>query len=118
MSDVRERYIKRYGSKGIEDVCFERDYEYIYRQKSKNDNIWQDLEKRLYFSYKNQNYVFPLILWCIFCAPFNGGIWGIILGIGYVQWLCYQNNKALDENPTVIHERECTKSWRKKSGKY
>ena len=89
-----------------------RDNNYINIQKTKNDWLWRQKEKRLYYSYKNENYIIPTILFCFFLLFIQGGIVGIILLLSYIFYLCYKNNKELDNDYNILKKKKKIKKYR------
>lgn len=72
-------------------------------------NDYEKYKKRLYHSYKNENWLLPVILFSIFAFFCKGGILNVILiWIGYGVY-CVGNNAELDKDPDVLETREIIK---------
>ena len=64
----------------------------------------------LYHHFKNENALLPVIIFsclAIFITP--GVVWSLVIWIYYILY-CVRNNKALDNDPQVLKERE---TWKK-----
>lgn len=84
------------------------DYDYVNKRINKNDIWWRSHEKKLYYSYKNENYIIPTILLdivCFFSGGFVEGTVGIILVTLGALAMCHNNNVALDNNPDILKQR-------------
>lgn len=90
-----------------------KDIKYINEQKNKNDWLWEQEERYLYYSYKNKNYILPTLIACPFLLIINDGIVGIILLVMFVMCLCKKNNLELDRDPYILKKRESIKEYRK-----
>lgn len=87
-----------------------RDEKYIEERKRNND--WILYEKNLYYSIKNENYIIPTILICAFLALTYYGIVKIIIVLAFVYYLCWSNNRELDNSPSILKRREEYKQTR------
>lgn len=85
------------------------DYDYVNKRINENDGFWKNDEKKLYYSYKNENYIIPTILLdivCFFSGGFVEGTVGIILVTLGALAMCHNNNVALDNNPDILKQRK------------
>lgn len=97
------------------------DYDYVEHVKALNDWMWKDTEKRLYYSYKNQEYVIPTFLICVvifFTNPIHLAITGIVMFILGALYLCHCNNVELDNSEWVKEKREFCKRMRIKYNRF
>lgn len=91
-----------------------RDINYINEQKMKNDWLWQQTEKYLYYSYKNQNYILPTLIASFFLIFTKGGFYCVALIIIFDIYLCYKNNRELDNDPATLKKRKAIRGYREK----
>ena len=90
-----------------------RDINYVNEQELKNDWLWQQEKKNLYYNSKNKEYITPTFLICSFLFFVKGGIVCIALILLFVFYLCKKNNQELDDDYYILKKREEYKYYRK-----
>ena len=123
MRDENEKYMYYDGKLFTDDPnkrypLGSRDNEYIINMEKINDRFWKDEEKWYYFKREHQNMILPTILACfvvfITNPPFMGFL-GIIAIIGLVLYLCYIDNKRLDNDPWIQYQRKRSREFRRRN---
>ncbi len=92
------------------------DVNYVNYISSLNDATWRNDEKRLYYSYKNEDYIIPTFLICVVALftnpPFVGVCWCILIVLGAL-FLCHLNNLELDKSQWILNKREFYRRYRR-----
>lgn len=60
----------------------------------------------LYHSYKNPNSIFYTAIGSLVAMFFRDGFWCVLVLWVFCALTCFSNNKALDNNPEILEERE------------
>lgn len=107
---------KKKNAKSDPDEFYIRDNDYVLAMKKKNDALWKNREKNLYYSYKNSSYIIPTALIMGFTFFTKGGIFWCVLILLFVIGLCEANNQALDKDPTTIFRRREIRKVRRRDG--